>query len=328
MSLAKVSLPIKKDTQRELPRPQAPVFDVHTHLIHDASALEKLVRAECAGVKGAVVSIDIFDDVDGHVASADVLLDRFKRLKEALAQKTAELVEAGMVPDGMHLHERLHVSLGIHPYYVERIDEYPARMADLLRLLDDPDVVALGEYGFDFGPYSEVSEDVQLRAFERLLDIAAEKNMPSVLHLRNSAQGDVRRAHDLAYEAIAAHLERTDLGERARKFILHCFTEDTATLTRFCDLSNSIKISFGGAATFKANEGIRDAFINTPLDQMLTETDAPYMTPVPYRGTSCEIAHVVQTQDTLTHMLSDLTGIDQEFFGIMIWESTCGFFDI
>lgn len=88
--------------------------------------------------------------------------------------------------------------------------------------------------------------------------------------------------------------------------VLHCFGEDRATMERFVGLG--CYIAYGGAATFKRNDDVREAFAATPLDRILFETDCPYMAPEPIRGLECEPAMISITANALINDRVDRTG--------------------
>ena len=106
--------------------------------------------------------------------------------------------------------------------------------------------------------------------------------------------------------------------------VLHCFGEDRATMERFVELG--CYIAYGGAATFKRNDDVREAFAATPLDRILFETDCPYMAPEPIRGLECEPAMISITANALVNDRVDRTGEDAETIAQAAWENACKLF--
>ena len=106
--------------------------------------------------------------------------------------------------------------------------------------------------------------------------------------------------------------------------VLHCFGEDRATMECFVELG--CYIAYGGAATFKRNDDVREAFAATPLDRILFETDCPYMAPEPIRGLECEPAMISITANTLVNDRVDRTGEDAEVIARAAWENACKLF--
>ena len=135
---------------------------------------------------------------------------------------------------------------------------------DLLReLCSRKKVRAVGEIGLDYHFDAEddieaAPHDVQMSCMARQLAVAVERDLPVELHLRNDPADDARAAHADAYRVLQ------EVGVPKAGCVLHCFGEDRATMERFVGLGCSI--AFGGAATFKGNEEVREAFAAAPLD--------------------------------------------------------------
>lgn len=85
-------------------------------------------------------------------------------------------------------------------------------------------------------------------------------------------------------------------------------------------------IAFGGAATFKRNDAVREAFAACPLDRLLLETDCPYMAPEPIRGLECEPAMIAQTTDVLIYDRADRTGELPDAVATAIWNTSNALF--
>ena len=95
-------------------------------------------------------------------------------------------------------------------------------------------------------------------------------------------------------------------------------------MERFVELG--CYIAYGGAATFKRNDDVREAFAATPLDRILFETDCPYMAPEPIRGLECEPAMISITANALVNDRVDRTGEDAETIAQAAWENACKLF--
>ena len=142
--------------------------------------------------------------------------------------------------------------------------------------------------------------------------------MPVELHLRHEDTDEERTSHVDAYNVLR------EVGVPQAGCVLHCFGEDRATMERFVDLG--CYIAYGGAATFKRNGDVREAFAATPLDRILFETDCPYMAPEPIRGLECEPAMISITANTLVNDRVDRTGEDTEAVARAAWENACKLF--
>lgn len=155
---------------------------------------------------------------------------------------------------------------GIHPHEAGTFNAAVA--ARILTGLQQPRIVAVGEIGLDYY-YDHAKREVQRRVFERQLQIAVDQDLPIVVHTRD-AEDDTRD--------ILANFSR----QLRRKGVIHSFTSSLA-LAEFC-LGEGFLLGFNGIATFRGADNVREVIAATPLPQLLLETDAPYLTPEPYRG--------------------------------------------
>ncbi len=161
-------------------------------------------------------------------------------------------------------HADVDCSVGVHPLDLAPGGE-PA-LDWLLRELDEPQVVAIGETGLDYH-YEPDAAELQQRSFRLHLDAARVCGKPVIVHTRAA------RADTLALLADA------DLPQAG---VLHCFTEDWAMARAALDLGYYISLS--GIVTFRNADALREVARQVPSDRLLVETDSPYLAPVPYRG--------------------------------------------
>jgi TatD DNase family protein len=186
-------------------------------------------------------------------------------------------------------HGWIFATAGIHPHEASRAEE---RHFDLLRsTARKPKVLAIGEIGLDYH-YDNSPREAQKQVFVRQLEIAQELKLPIVIHCRE-AWSDWR-------EIAGTQWQSTGLGG-----ILHCFSgsrEDAFALMDWGFL-----LSLAGNLTFKKAEALRAVAREVPLDRLLTETDSPYLAPVPYRGKRNEPAFVreVNRELALLHNISE-----------------------
>jgi TatD DNase family protein len=154
---------------------------------------------------------------------------------------------------------------GVHPD--ERRDGREATLEDLLRMADDPRVVAIGETGLD---YYRVEGDTewQRERFRTHIRAARACGKPLVIHTRESADDTIR---------IMREENARDVGG-----VMHCFTETWEVASAALDLG--FLISFSGIVTFKNAAVVKEVARQVPLDRLLVETDSPYLAPAPYRG--------------------------------------------
>ncbi|MBX5491708.1 MAG: TatD family hydrolase [Chloroflexi bacterium] len=175
----------------------------------------------------------------------------------------------------------LWATVGIHPNY---LTSAPANwLAELTDLAQAPRVVAIGETGLDY--YREYTPPaVQRQGFEEQLALAARLGLPVVVHCREAEADVVAMIRQYAQPAGGAG-------------VLHCFsgTEDTMRAA----VAAGYYISFAGPLTFKTAEPLRSVAARVPRDRLLVETDAPYLSPMPFRGQRNEPARVRFTAERL-----------------------------
>jgi TatD DNase family protein len=166
----------------------------------------------------------------------------------------------------------IYTAVGIHPHDAKSFDE--ACFKKIKEWLKLPRVVAMGEIGLDYH-YDFSSHDEQKRVFSKLLWTAKEMNKPVILHGRES------------YPDMKEIIKVEGKGARG---VFHSFAGDMDILKWALD--SGFYISVSGMVTFKKAENIVDIARVVPLDRLLIETDCPYLTPVPHRGTRNEPSYV------------------------------------
>ena len=294
----------KKGKARPLPAALAPLADTHGHLTvlrsHDPALA--VARAALAGVRLLVVPIDPVGDCgldpadDMPPRTAADLIAFLDEAHEIAGELLGELAEAGLVPPAFPEFELLpgatpnmpldlRFVAGVHPYGAPAFDEACERR--MRELLGAKRCVGIGEIGLDYGPYNEVGPETQLGVFRRQLLMAHELGLPVELHIRDAADDPQATAHAQAAALLA------EVGVPPAGCDVHCFTSGPEVLAPFAELGCTV--AFGGAATFNRSDDIREAVACCPLGQIVTETDSPYMAPVPVRGEECEPAMVAFT---------------------------------
>lgn len=283
----------QKGAPCDWPRPLAPLADTHGHLTsfraHDPAMA--LVRAALAGVRLLVIPVDPVSDVPRKWPSVAAFLGWLEGQIDLARVCLAEARGMSLTPpefegwDVPDLLDNIRIVAGVHPYGSAQVDD--AAVERLRELLASPRAVGVGEFGLDYGPYNKVPAEPQEAALRLQLRLAHELDLPVQLHIRDAA-GDVRvNAHRLA-----ARILREE-GVPARGCDLHCFTSDIRVMEDFTRLG--CHVAFGGAVTFSRSDEIREAATYCPERYLLTETDSPYMAPVPLRGQECEPAMVAFT---------------------------------
>jgi TatD DNase family protein len=181
-------------------------------------------------------------------------------------------------------YDRVYCSIGTHPHNAH--EELDIGIGELVRIADDPKVVAIGEAGLDYH-YDNSPRDAQREGFLRHIGAARLTGLPLVIHAREADDdiGDILEA---------------ETGKGAFPFLLHCFSSGARLAERALALGGFI--SFSGILTFKRSDDIRAVAAAAPADRLLVETDAPYLAPVPHRGQRNEPAYVRDTARVLAEV--------------------------
>ncbi len=251
------------------PAPQAlpvSVTDNHTHLesladvLHDGVELPGIDQVIALAVScGVTKMIQVGCDLDSARATIP-MLEAHQELAGAIA----------IHPNEAPLHSRT-ADLGpdgLEPTYAQRHDvSLDDALAEIGELAQHPKIVAIGETGLDFFRAGPAGQRTQREAFRAHIALAKEMNLALQIHDRD--------AHDAVVEILRADgaPERT---------VFHCFSGEEE-LARICN-EEGWYMSFAGPLTFGANEGLRSALGVADPSLILLETDAPYLTPHPYRG--------------------------------------------
>jgi TatD DNase family protein len=178
---------------------------------------------------------------------------------------------------------------GIHPHHAGKFGGDVGAGVELLRTAAARvDACAIGEIGLDYH-YDFSPRDVQQEIFRAQIRLARELGLPIIIHTREAADDTFR-------------ILREEGGPSVRG-VFHCFTGDVAMARAALDLG--FYLSYAGILTFPKAGELREAARITPLDRLLSETDAPYLAPTPYRGKRNEPAFVVRVVETL----ADLHGL-------------------
>lgn len=254
----------------------APVVDNHCHLdfpyrgAAERTVAEILDEASAVGVTRAV---QIGCDIDSARWTADAI------------QADARLV-GGVA---LHPNEAPIHAAGEHPSGLD----YQEALAEISRLARLPRMRVIGETGLDYHRTGAEGRAAQVKSFRDHIALAKELGLVLQIHDRD-AHGDVLEV-----------LERDGAPEHT---VFHCFSGDAA-MARVCAY-RGYYLSFAGNVSFKNASSLRAALAVTPLDRLLVETDAPFLTPHPQRGRVNSPAQVAATMRTIADVLEcDLTRV-------------------
>ena len=232
--------------------------------------------------------------IDAHTHLNDSRL--FPQVDELLARMRAaglsgalvvgcDLASSRQAVELARRHPELRATVGMHPHDSQYLDD--STLAALAQLAREPEVVAYGEIGLDFY-YDNSPRDTQREAFRRQLRLAREVNLPIVIHER-AAAGEVM-----------AILDEEDGWARGGEW--HCCSVEPELAVK---IAERLYLGIAGWITFPKADNIRALVRAVPLERLLLETDAPYITPVPFRGKPNEPAYV----RIIAQALAELKGV-------------------
>jgi len=254
----------------------------------------------------------LFFDSHAHLDDRKYDLDRHEMLMRAVEKGVGYITNVGYdIPSSRRsvaLAEKypfIYAAVGIHPHDASGAGE--AVLADLRELAVHPKVVAIGEMGLDY--YRNLSpRNIQQQVFRQQIDLAAETGKPIIVHDRD-AHGDVMA---ILKEEKAA----------ATGGVLHCFSGSPEMATECIKMG--FYISIAGPVTFRNARKLYEIAMMVPLERLLVETDAPYLTPEPHRGKRNESAYVVHVGERI----AELRGLSTEELAMATTENAKRLFRI
>ncbi|MFH1082294.1 MAG: TatD family hydrolase [Pseudomonadota bacterium] len=222
-------------------------------------------------------------DSHAHLDMNDFEKDRDELLERAITGGIVHIISIGIdlnsSAETLKLAAKyayVSASVGYHPHNADECK--PSDLDRLAEMASESEVVAWGEIGLDFyRGYS--APEKQSEVFQRQLGMADDLGMPVIIHDRE------------AHKEVYATLKKMGKGER--KGVIHCFSGDTDLAEAFIQLGYFISVP--GTVTYKNASHIKAVAASIPLDRMLVETDAPFLSPVPKRGKRNEPVNVTFT---------------------------------
>lgn len=199
-------------------------------------------------------------------------------------------------------YDNVYVAIGISPDNVDTVKESDINCIKLLS--KEAKVVAIGEIGLDYY-WTKENKNIQIEIFKEMIKIAKMSNLPVIVHNR-SATDDVYRI-----------LKDSDVTG-----IIHCFSGSLEIAREFIKLG--FLIGIGGVVTFKNSKNIKEIVKNIPLSSISLETDSPYLTPEPYRGTMNDPTKIV----FVAEKISELKDIDVDTVINQTGLAVCSKFDL
>ena len=199
----------------------------------------------------------------------------------------------------------VYAAVGVHPEDCDGFQDED--LTELRQLLEQPKVVAIGEIGLDYY-WDTPSRDIQKKWFVRQLNTAVEKNKPVIIHSRDAAADtlDIMKAE-----------KPWDQGG-----VIHCFSYSVEMAREY--LNHGFYIGIGGVLTFHNAKKLKEVAEYVPLNQIVLETDCPYLAPVPNRGKRNSSLNLTYVAD----MLAEIKGIAREEIERVTYENACRLYRI
>ena len=186
-------------------------------------------------------------------------------------------------------HDEVYAAIGVHPN--EALSWNNGALEELRELIHHPKVVAIGEIGLDY--YRDrAPRNLQRQVFQEQLDLAAEANLPVVIHMRNTSDEDRRAAADMLdiLTAWQRQLELKASSLASHPGVFHSFSDTVVTAQQAVAIKFYIGVT--GPITYRKAIELQQVVAAIPLERLLVETDAPFLTPHPHRGQRNEPAYV------------------------------------
>lgn len=202
-------------------------------------------------------------------------------------------------------YEDVYFSVGVHP---SELDSHQPSVEEIIAKSNHPKCVAIGETGLDYYYNGEETKPKQVSKFINHIQAAIEVAKPIIVHTRAAKQDTLDILKSENVEKCGG--------------ILHCFTEDYDMAKQAIDMG--MYISFSGILTFKNAKDIQETAKKLPLDRILIETDAPYLTPVPYRGKPNYPEYVKY----VAKFLAQLRNEDIDKIAQQTYDNTCDVFKL
>ncbi len=273
----------------------------------------------------------LYIDIHSHVNFTAFDADRDEVIKRALADDTW-VINVGTQVDtskkaieiAHQYPEGVYAIIGLHPIHTgasfhdkkelgDEGKEFTSRGEEFdyntyKELIKDPKVVAIGECGLDYYRMDTDSIAKQKQAFIEQVELANEFNKPLMLHIRNNPDKENQKTHN-------AYLDSLEILKKYSKVKgdVHFFAGNREVAKMFVDFG--FTLSFTGVITF--TDAYDKVIEDTPLDMIMTETDAPYVTPVPYRGKRNEPSYVQE----VVKRIAEIKNLPEEEVALAIIEN-------
>ena len=191
-----------------------------------------------------------------------------------------DLDDSVLATDFAKDHSACFASIGIHPHEADHYSDQPARLSQFAKLVNKPKVVAIGECGLDYF-YNHSTQDNQAAVLKFQIELALSSKLPIIFH--------VREAYDDFWPILESYPSTPG--------VLHSFTDSMENLQRA--IGKGLYIGVNGIATFTKKPEQLAMYKAIPLGNLVLETDAPFLAPLPFRGKICTPQYVKDTAEFL-----------------------------
>ena len=182
-------------------------------------------------------------------------------------------------------HKNIYGTFGIHPHESKNFTN--VNLEYILKIKKKyKKVIGIGETGLDYY-YNHSDKKTQIRSFVEHIRAASQLNIPLIVHSRNA-------------ESDTLNILKNEQKNSNLKALIHCFTGSKNFAKQLIDLNCYISVS--GIITFKNSKELADTVSSIPIENLLVETDSPYLSPMPYRGKPNEPSYIVHTIDKLSQI--------------------------
>lgn len=223
-------------------------------------------------------------DSHAHLDSLEELPEVLNRARENGVQRiisiSSGISSSKKTLDIARSEKGVYAALGVHPHNAAEAGKEV--ISEIDALLNEPEVVAVGETGLDYF-YMNSDKEAQVKSFKNHIALGLKHGLSVIIHVRDADKDleDILRTEDVS----------------SKTGVIHCFTGNYEQAKIYLDLG--FYISFSGIVTFKRSDENREAARNVPADRILVETDSPYLAPVPHRGKPNEPAYVRNVADVV-----------------------------
>ena len=252
-------------------------------------------------------------DVHAHYEDEKYNEDREQVLQEQFKNGVDYIINAGAGIESSKgaikvskMYDNVYCTIGIHPEFVDNGEN----IEDLKKLYVEntgAKIVAIGEIGLDYH-YTKENVDEQKKLFKEQLELAYELGLPVQIHSRDASK-DTLEVLESTYK-------------KPQKIMFHCFDLNPETAKYI--IEKGYKISLGGNITYKRKDIAYQVIKEMPIENIMTETDAPYLAPEPIRGTRNEsknIAYVIEK-------LSEIKEMDKEELAKILYNNAINFYGL